>query len=391
MLKIVLSLLLASVYVDAGAFEFNEQINLLFFGAFAMIIVYNLGYFTITKSATYASYFSFHVTLFIIMLFYTGMLEDSWFELNIYGVPVGIFFLSVAMFLGFSRDFLDLKNLYPKVENYLNKLIILNFGLLALSAFAVSNIFLETFCISLVILEALGLLIFSAYLGYKKKDVYARFYFLSLSPLFMTLIFVFLSYFDIICLSENRPYLFEIAILLEASGFSFALAYQSKETALNLEKNELLFKELSHRVQNNLQQIISILTLQMQNSKNPETKENLEDTINRINAISLIHKTLQNSSNLGKVNMYAYLKTLIDGYKGVNPDIAFSFECSKNLELIVSKLTPLAIILNELITNSVKHAFKEVENAKIDIKLQKNKHLNFIYKDNGSGEKSRDP
>jgi len=384
-LKIVLSLLLLFVHVNAACFELNEQINLLFFGAFVMIIVYNLGYFIFTKNSAYETYFAFHITVFLIMLFYTDMIEDTWFDFNIYGVPVGIFFLSVAMFLAFSRDFLELKNLYQKIENYFNKLIILNLGLLALSAFAFSNVFLETFCISLVILEAIGLLIFSAYLGFKNKNIYARFYFYSFSPLFITLIFVFLSYFDIIGLSENTHYLFEIAILLEATGFSFALAYQSKETTLNLEKNELLFKELSHRVQNNLQQIISILTLQMETSKNLETKENLEDTINRINSISLIHKTLQNSSNLGKINIYTYLKTLIEGYESVNTKVAFSFKCAKDIELDISKLTPLAIILNELITNSVKHAFKEVDNAQIHIKLEENKLLNFTYKDNGSG------
>ncbi len=361
------------------------MLDAMFFGAFAMIIVYNLGYFVIINSATYASYFSYHVTLFIIMLFYTGMIEIGWFELHIDKVPIGIFFLSIGMLLAFSRDFFDLKTLYPKIARYFNKLIILNFAILVLSAFAISNIYLENMAISFVILEAIGLLAFSAYLGFKKKNIYARFYFCSFTFLFITLIVVFISYFHIVNLSQNTPYWFEIGILLEAAGLSFALTYQQKETTLNLRQNELLFKELSHRVQNNLQQIISILTMQIENTQNNEVKEHLEDTIKRIGSISLIHKTLQNSSNIGKINMNTYFNNLIKGYRRLNEKVEFKVVCNDNIELKLDKLAPLALILNELITNSFKYAFKDIDDATIHIKLEEKEMMNFTYEDNGVG------
>ncbi len=385
MIKVILSLLLMFAPIHAGGFELNEQVNFLFFGAFAMIIVYNIGYFVFTKSSTYSTYFSFHVTLFIVMLFYTGMFEESWVDFTVYGVPVGFFFLATAMLFAFTRDFFDLRTLYPKIGKYFDKLIIVNLAFLFLSAFSISNNILEAFAIGLVIVEALGLLVFSAYFAYIKKNIYARFYFFSFSFLFSTLIFVFLSYFKVIDLSESTPYLFEIAILLEASGLSLSLSYKQKETALELKQKELLFKELSHRVQNNLQQIISILTLQKGESKGLEIKEYLEDTINRIGSISLIHKTLQNTSNLGQINMFTYLNSLVDGYKGLSSEVDFKVECNKELELDINILTSLALILNELITNSIKHAFKDVEKATISIKLEKNEGMHFTYEDNGLG------
>jgi len=385
MLKISLSLLLAFVHLHAGGFESTPQTNLLFFGAFAMILVYNLGYYIMTKSATYGTYLLFHITLFIIMLFYTGAIEQPWFDVNVYDVPVGMFFLCVAMLLVFTRDYLELKTFYPKAENYVNKIVILNLGLLVLTAFTIAMDFIEIFTISLVLLEATGLLIFSGFLTFKKKNIYARFYFFSFAILFVTLIFISLAYFHIIEIGQNAVYWFELAILFEAGGFSLAIAYKHQETVVNLRQNEMLFKELSHRVQNNLQQVISILSLQMNNSENIEVSKHLEDAISRISSISLIHKTLQNASNPGKINMHTYLTSLIKGYQRLNPNIAFSIECADNIELTIKKLTHLALILNELITNSVKHAFEGIDSPQINIKLEEDALIRFTYKDNGVG------
>jgi len=385
MLKVSLSLLLAFAHLHAGDFESMDQINLLFFGAFAMILAYNLGYFIMTKSATYGTYLLFHATLFIIMLFYTDTIQQPWFDVNVYDVPVGMFFLSVAMLLVFTRDYLELKTLHPKAENYINKVVILNLGLLFLTAFSIAMDFMEIFTISLVLLEATGLLMFSGFLAFKKKNIYARFYFFSFAILFTTLVFMSLAYFQMIEITQNVVYWFEIAILFEASGFSLAIAYKQQETAVNLRQNELLFKELSHRVQNNLQQVIGILSLQMNSSENIEVSKHLEDAISRIISISLIHKTLQNASNPGRINMHTYLTSLIKGYERLNPNIAFSIECADNIELTIKKLTHLALILNELITNSVKHAFEGIDSPQINIKLEEDELIRFTYKDNGIG------
>jgi len=293
--------------------------------------------------------------------------------------------LAIASLIAFSRDFLELKDTYPRLMPVLNTFIVINLGFVALSAFAVSNIYLENLAIGFIIFIAIGLLTLSGYLSFIKKQVYATFYFFAFSFLFVNIVVVFLTHFKLLGLSEYSTLFFEIGILIEASIFSFALAYQHEERLLKLKQNELLFKELSHRVQNNLQQIISILTLHIGSVEEPKVKAYLQDTINRISSISLIHKTLQNSKNVGKVNMYTYLEALTQGYKGLNSTVAFTFECNKDLQLEIEKLTPLALIINELITNSLKHAFEETQSPQIHLSLEESGQLNFMYEDNGSG------
>ncbi|MDQ7062535.1 MAG: sensor histidine kinase [Sulfurimonas sp.] len=177
----------------------------------------------------------------------------------------------------------------------------------------------------------------------------------------------------------------EFTLLFEASVFSFALSYKHKVTVLSLKQNELLFKELSHRVQNNLQSIISILSLQKNRVKEIEVKEYLQETISRIRAISLMHETLQNSKQVGEVNMQEYLSALIKPYRDLNKEISFSFSCDDNLLLGIEKLTPLALIINELITNSVKHAFSNTEHPSVTLKLYSSDGYEFIYEDSGEG------
>jgi two-component sensor histidine kinase len=83
--------------------------------------------------------------------------------------------------------------------------------------------------------------------------------------------------------------------------------------------------------------------------------------------------------------MYTYLHSLIEGYKGLNSNVAFTFECDEAIELELEKLTPLALIVNELITNSLKHAFKDTLSPQIHLSLQEHEQLTFSYDDNGSG------
>ncbi|HHH72323.1 MAG TPA: histidine kinase [Sulfuricurvum sp.] len=361
-----------------------EFYTLLFFGAFVMIIIYNLGYLIVLRSAMYASYFMFHASLFTIMLFYTGIIEEAWFNVTINDVPIGVFFLCVIFFLAFSRDFLDLGALLPKFNGVINKIIILNSIFLVLFAFSLTNNFLENCVVGILIMEVLALLFLTGYLCIK-GNIYARFYLWSFSFLLGTFVMASLSYFGIMRPGEHLPLLFEMSILFEASGLSFAMAYKQKELDIHLRQNELLFQELSHRVQNNLQQMISILTIQMGAIENAAIKAHLEDTIRRIGSIALIHKTLQNSSKPGKVNMNVYINSLVKGYHGLHPSANFHVACDQQIELEIDKLTPLALILNELITNSIKHGLKGIKDAHIHISLQENKEMHFTYGDNGPG------
>ena len=391
MLKIVFSLLLLFVSLNADTFGSEEQVHILFFGAFAMMIFYNFSYSLITKTAAFMSYTLFHLSLFLIMLSFTGQLKSPLTNLQVENIPVGYLFLAVVMFLGFSRDFLEVKRIIPLFMKHFNSLIVINMIFVFLSAFITLTPLLQEFTILFIVAEVSAIILFSAYLALKRETPYARFYFLSFMPLFLLVILSLVGYLAHISLSEHLTYWFEAVILLESVGLSLTLIYQHKETTLRLRQNELLFKELSHRVQNNLQQVISIITLQIGSTEDKKTQEYLEETINRISAIALIHKTLQKSSTLGMVNMATFLQALTLAYEKLDTSVSYALTCANELELDVEKLAPLALILNELITNSLKHAFSDVKKARINISLQeKEGEVLFEYEDNGEGIKKEE-
>ena len=203
--------------------------------------------------------------------------------------------------------------------------------------------------------------------------------------LLLTFAFVSTSYVTLNQVYENAQYMFELSILIEAAGLSLALAYKQKESEIKLQQNRLLFQELSHRIQNGLQQIISILTLQISTTKEETVKIQLEDTVQRIASISLIHKTLQHSKSVGKINMQDYLESFLGAYQQLNGDIEFTLECSEDIELEIKQLTPLALVINELITNSIKHAFPNQKEKQISLRLQGVNTIKLVYEDNGVG------
>ncbi|QSZ42178.1 histidine kinase [Sulfurimonas aquatica] len=387
MLKIFSGLLLLSVYANAASFELYEQLNLLFLGAFGMIVLYNLAYYLVIKDKAYADYFLFHVLVFVIMLFYTGVFDDGLLEFSMKGVPVGFFLLAVLALLSFSRNFLNLQKINSNADKYIIYLQYPLLVLFALSVFPITNTIsiIVNIAIVYIILLAFLLVGISSYLSLAKKEVYAYFYLVGLMGLLISVIIAFLSYFDVLDLSPKMTYIIEFSLLLESIIFSFAISYKHKDGILKLRQNELLFKELSHRVQNNLQSIISILTLQQSRVKEIDVKEYLQDTISRIRSISLMHENLQNSKHVGAVNMSEYLDAMLEPYKVLNKEITFTLSCKEDLFLSVEKLTPLALIINELITNSIKHAFLNIEDPKVSITLKKENTYSFIYADNGVG------
>jgi two-component sensor histidine kinase len=125
--------------------------------------------------------------------------------------------------------------------------------------------------------------------------------------------------------------------------------------------------------------------MQVASSENQEIKEHLEKSIKRIGSISLIHKTLQGSVHPGNTNLHKYFSSLIKSYKDLNESVVFELVCKENIELDIEKLTSLALIVNELITNSLKYAFDGIEHPKIVIKLEKKERFYLTYEDNGTG------
>lgn len=131
-----------------------------------------------------------------------------------------------------------------------------------------------------------------------------------------------------------------------------------RELEKALEEKDLLLKEIHHRVKNNLMIISSLLSLQARYLKDKEALEIFKESENRARSMALIHERLYRSSNLKEIDMMDYLQTLarsiFTSYAPQGVELKFDIDKIKmDIELAI----PVGLIVNELITNSFKHAF----------------------------------
>lgn len=157
----------------------------------------------------------------------------------------------------------------------------------------------------------------------------------------------------------------------------------------SLKEKEILLKEIHHRVKNNLQIIYSLLDLQEDYVKENSTAVNvLNESQNRILAMSLIHETLYQSKDLSLINFSEYIKNLIS-------NLFYSYGSKSNITQIINveqiylnieTSVPLGLIITELVSNSLKYAFPEDKSGKISVKLiNKDGEFELTIEDNGIG------
>lgn len=174
----------------------------------------------------------------------------------------------------------------------------------------------------------------------------------------------------------------------ELQNVNAELEKQNKIVISKNVENITLVQEIHHRVKNNLQIVISLLRIQSKNLESADTKIQFSEAINRIMAISLIHEKLYQENELSKIQFHDYFTELISEIKllyDMNIDFQLSFN-SLEKEIGLKSIVPLGLLLNELITNSIKHAFVDSENGVITIFFSFTDKENIIleYADNGT-------
>lgn len=155
-------------------------------------------------------------------------------------------------------------------------------------------------------------------------------------------------------------------------------------------ENELLLKEIHHRVKNNLELVKSLISLQSAQIDDPATKEAMIASQNRVQSMGIIHQKLYQGTNLGSIEMKDYFLNLSEGILDTfNKEEQVKIECAMdNLELDVDTAVPIGLIVNELLTNALKYAFPQNEQGTIHISLEKttDNYLKLKIKDNGVGK-----
>jgi two-component sensor histidine kinase len=174
------------------------------------------------------------------------------------------------------------------------------------------------------------------------------------------------------------------------SFFLYKNKKKNKQIKESLNEKEMLLKEIHHRVKNNLQVVSSLLNLQQRQVKNKKTKLLFQESRDRVKAMSLIHQNLHQDNNLTVVDIKTYFENLVSNlvknYKVVNQhkiEVKYNIE---SLKLDIDIIIPLGLIVNELISNILKHAFKNQEESIIKIDLTKNDNKVILtVEDNGIG------
>ncbi|PKL63949.1 MAG: hypothetical protein CVV32_10980 [Methanomicrobiales archaeon HGW-Methanomicrobiales-3] len=169
-----------------------------------------------------------------------------------------------------------------------------------------------------------------------------------------------------------------------------ARALAEQEISRSLEEKVLLLREIHHRVKNNLQIITSLLKLQSRFITDPGVLEAIRDTQSRVRAMSLVHERIYRSPDIAEINLKDYLlflvKQVAQFYNVQQHRIALSVTMPE-IMADIDMVTPLGLIMNELVSNSFKHAFADDRRGSISIDgtLQGADRLRFVYRDTGVG------
>jgi two-component sensor histidine kinase len=181
-----------------------------------------------------------------------------------------------------------------------------------------------------------------------------------------------------------------ILFVLVAVGFAIvsdALRRALEHAAAAERAKDLLLHELGHRTKNNLAMVMSILSLQARSKNNVETQRALEKAVARIHAIASAHEHFRAFEHKGRIEMRAYLGQLCahlgDALRDVRP-IAVKVDASE-LYLPSEQAVALGLIVNELVTNSLKHAFPGDRAGTVHVILSSQSPLTLLVRDDGVG------
>ncbi len=247
-----------------------------------------------------------------------------------------------------------------------------------------------------------------AYIGLGKKvGIYFLFFHLiSITFFFTYTINLHLSSIRIIPIGQQISVMFEMFTAFFALSYLINqyLVFQSYTEKELLEANKelnmkndaitVLMKEIHHRVKNNLQLVVSLLRMQRNEIASEEIKSHFTEAINRVMSISIIHQKLYQQEDLKNFNFESYIEELILEIKSMN-EVSDKIEINMTIDvhsLGLKTLVPFGLLLNELLTNSFKHAFENCDKKQIDINIDQCsvEKICLYYEDSGMWKENED-
>lgn len=189
----------------------------------------------------------------------------------------------------------------------------------------------------------------------------------------------------------SRPQMVDDSIVGSVWSFRDITSRKKMEKQIeeSLQEKEMLLKEIHHRVKNNMQVVSSLLFMQERKTPDPNLKEILRESQNRIRSIALVHEKIYQSKDLNQIDYHDYLlkitRYLFDSYVVDTTRITLDLQAVQ-VSIPIDKAVPCSLIINELLSNSIKYAFPNNRKGIIRISFSlKNGTYILGFQDNGIG------
>lgn len=379
-----------------------NNLYIFIFGIILLIIIFNLFLYLKLREKIYIYYVGYSFFNLIYMINASGILVYVNLQKYMYDLLLCASFM-IGFLVLFSCEYLDTKTYLKKYHKALTFVSIPFFilGILVLTSYQPWNKFINNLAgLACILLIVVSIIIYFKGNHKSKYYIFAMILYFSFVVLFTFTVAGAFEYTNI------TRYGFLVASAIEVTIFSLMLAnryndrkeeiqlYLEKEVELRtnslsisntklsslIKERELLLKEVYHRVKNNFHMIIGMLWFENKKNNNNE----LDELINRIKSMSLVHEYLYRIDDFTNVNIYEYLNKIVNNIRMGYKDVIFDSSID-DIKIEFDSAMSLGVIINEAVTNSMKHN-KDTKDFKIEMTLKKEEdNICLILEDNGKG------
>ena len=395
----------------------HKSYLLAFFITLLTLLIFNFSILVFTRDKAYLYYVIYLVSIIYFQLNYTSMAHlylytQEQAQLVTKATIFYVFFMMGSIVI-FTRVFLNTPQ-FPKID-FLFKLYL--YSMIPVSILTYNNLLFNLNILFLYI--PLGfIVVFAGFYALYKGVKEAKFYVIGWSIVIIALILTNLREAGVYDISQHFGYTNELSFALEALLFSIALAHRinvlneeksradaqliklqqeeqskleylvaekTKDLTASLQEKELLYRELNHRVKNNLAMILSLIKLQMSESNDPNVQAALLTTGNRIHSIAELYEVLQLEENNAIIKAEEYCRNIVENIRSnFSKEITINYHIEKD-QLPLNQVIYCGLILNELVTNAFKYAFRESGTISIELIEKEDGKNQLVIEDNGVG------
>lgn len=361
------------------------------------LIIYNSFIYAFTREKVYLYYVLFMFMVSYNHFFsYTGMLLPVFYFLHVSDAFIkwytaldayfGIYyFLAIEVFfILFFTELVQTKRFPLLHRTFLGIIVLL---ILITLTSVISGMYLLDLIVNTampIFILALGLILYMVY----KKEENTLYLLIGLGANAIGHIAFLLYNFGTYIPQGGYWYFYEISLATEGLLFSIVLSKKlshTKALVTALNTQQILTRELHHRVKNNLQFIVSLYRLKLRPYLDPTGRKKLTEAEGNIRSIGKIHEILYAHQNISELNASEYLNDLIDEIKRGYPSSEVMIRIDSDVSLAVDQAIYCGLIVNELVTNALKYAFEE-NTGEIMISLEQNENeMSMSIRDNGKG------